>query len=161
MIELRKVRPEDRALLWDLLQRYLRELSRWYGDRPGPNGDYPYRYFDAYFTEPDRLALLIHEGDACVGFALLNAHSYIGEAPDHALAEFTVFPAFRGRGIATAAVQRILAEYSGRWEIKYSEKNTAASRLWNRVTERYRPQRHDLGNGEIALAFNTKRRDKY
>jgi len=156
MIELRKARPEDRALLWNLLQKYLNELSRWYDISPDSEGIYPYRYFDAYFSEPNRVALLIHEGDIPVGFALLNTHSYIGEAPDHVLAEFTVLPAFRGRGIATAAVQRILAEYGGRWEIKYSERNTAASRLWNRETAPYGPQRHDLGNGEIALAFSTK-----
>ena len=127
MIALMPVRRTDRQLLWNLLQKYLHELSRWYAQALDAEGNYPYRWFDAYFTEPDRVALLILDDDIPVGFALLNAHSYIGEAPDHVLAEFTVFPAYRGRGIASQAVQRILDVYGGRWEIKYSERNTAAS----------------------------------
>ena len=161
MIGLSQVRPGDRPLLWRLLQDYLRELSRWYDIFPDSEGNYPYRYFDAYFSEPDRVALLILDGESLVGFALLNAHSCIGEAPDYVLAEFTVLPAYRGRGIATQAVQRILSEYSGRWEIKYSEKNTAASRLWNGIAKKYNPQVHDLGNEEIVMAFSTKRDGKF
>ena len=161
MIGLSQVRPEGRPLLWRLLQDYLRELSRWYDISPDSEGNYPYRYFDAYFSEPDRVALLILECDIPVGFALLNSHSCIDEAPDHVLAEFTVLPAYRGRGIATQAVQRILAEYGGRWEIKYSERNTAASRLWNRIARKYNPRRHNLGNGEIVLAFSAKRDGKF
>ena len=159
MIALIPVRRTDRQLLWNLLQKYLHELSRWYAQAPDAEGNYPYRWFDAYFTEPDRVALLILDDDIPVGFALLNAHSYIGEAPDHVLAEFTVFPAYRGRGIASQAVQRILDVYGGRWEIKYSERNTAASRLWNGIAKKYHPQSHDLGDDETVLAFSTELRD--
>ena len=159
MIALMPVRRTDRQLLWNLLQKYLHELSRWYSQALDAEGNYPYRWFDAYFTEPDRVALLILDDDIPVGFALLNAHSYIGEAPDHVLAEFTVFPAYRGRGIASQAVQRILDVFGGRWEIKYSERNTAASRLWNGIAKKYHPQSHDLGDDETVLAFSTELRD--
>ncbi len=161
MIGLSQVCPEGRPLLWRLLQDYLRELSRWYDISPDSDGNYPYRWFDAYFSEPDRVALLILEGDIPVGFALLNAHSCIGEAPDHAMAEFTVLPAYRGRGIATQAVQCIMAQFPGRWEIKYSVKNTAARRLWNGIAKKYNPQVHDLGHEEIVLAFSTERHSKF
>ena len=54
------------------------------------------------------------------------------------------------------AVQRILDVYGGRWEIKYSERNTAASRLWNGIAKKYHPQSHDLGDDETVLTFSTE-----
>ncbi len=88
-----------------------------------------------------------------VGFAMINPYSYIGGCPDHVLAEFTIFPSYRGKHLAHAAADRILAAYPGRWEIKYSERNAAARRLWQRVTAPYHPVVHRLNEEETVLAF--------
>ena len=47
MIALMPVRRTDRQLLWNLLQKYLHELSRWYAQALDAEGNYPYRWFDA------------------------------------------------------------------------------------------------------------------
>jgi predicted acetyltransferase len=153
MIALMPVRRTDRQLLWNLLQKYLHELSRWYSQALDAEGNYPYRWFDAYFTEPDRVALLILDDAIPVGFALVNAHSYIGEAPDHVLAEFTVFPMYRRRHLATEATEAIFARCPGRWEIKFNEKNAAARVLWTRVTARYAPSVRRISDEETVLCF--------
>ncbi len=156
MIELIRATDKDRTLLWNVLQKYLHELAGYYGDEMDGEGNYPYRWFGAYFTDPERTALLIRAESRLVGFALLNPYSCLGQSPDHSMAEFTVFPAYRGRGLARAAAERIISEYPGCWEIKYCEKNAAAKALWASVAAPYDPRTYPAGDGEAALVFTAR-----
>ena len=156
MIEVIDVKPENRELLWNVHQKYLYEMTNYYDDEIDDTGNYYYGYFDAYFTEPERKALLIYKDQVLVGFAMINPYSYINEKPDHVLAEFTIFPMYRKRHIATEAAETIFNRFSGRWEVKYNEKDTAAKGLWNKVTEKYSPQMIPFGDVETVLSFSTK-----
>ena len=89
MIEFKEVKPENRDLLWNIHQKYLYEMTTYYDDEMDESGNYHYGYFDAYFTEPERKALLIYDRQVLVGFAMINPYSYIHGQPDHVLAEFT------------------------------------------------------------------------
>ena len=156
MIALKAVKEEEREQLWQLLQDYLAEIALFYGEER-EDGVYPYRYFDAYFTEKERKALFLYEGETLLGFALLNPYSYIGESPDLVLAEFSVLPPFRRAGKGREAAEAILAAYPGKWEIKYHQRNTAAGKLWRSLTESCSPAKHLLGAEEIVLSFDTLR----
>ena len=92
MIEFKEVKPENRDLLWNIHQKYLYEMTTYYDDEMDESGNYHYGYFDAYFTEPERKALLIYDRQVLVGFAMINPYSYIHGQPDHVLAEFTGNP---------------------------------------------------------------------
>lgn len=137
MIELVKVKSENSELLWNIHQKYLYEMTNFYDDEMDAVGNYHYGFFDAYFTEPERKALFIFCDKCLVGFAMINPYSYMDEKPDHVLAEFTIFPAYRKKHIATEAAEMIFAENRGHWEIKYNESNVAAKRLWNKVSAKY------------------------
>lgn len=156
MVRLDEASGKDRALLWNIHQKYLYEMTNYYANEMDAEGNYHYGYFDAYFSEPERKAFLIYSGDALAGFAMVNPYSYLGEAPDHVLAEFTIFPQFRKQGIASEAARQIFERFPGRWEIKYNEKNAGAKRLWNGVTENYLPVRHPYSENETVLAFSTE-----
>ena len=150
---LEPVSPAARPLLWNLLQTYLAELSAYApAPEPDPSGVYPYPYFDAYFTAQDRTALLLRVEGSPAGFALVNAVSAQGEPIDHAVAEFYVLPAFRGRGWARQAAERLFAARPGRWEIKYHQANHAAQALWTRCAAPYAPTLRALGP-ELILSF--------
>ena len=153
MIQLIQVKPEERELLWNLHQKYLYEMTNYYDDEMDEKGNYHYGYFDAYFTEPEREALLIRDDGKLAGFAMLNPYSYIGEKPDHVLAEFTVFPRYRKHHVALRTAEALFESRKGHWEIKYSEKNAAAKSLWNKVSEPYSPRRTDLGEEGTLLSF--------
>ena len=84
---------------------------------------------------------------------MIHPYSYVQERPDHVLAEFTIFPHFRRKGLATEAARRILAAYPGRWEIKYNEKNAPARALWNKLAAPWCPAKHRLNDEETVLAF--------
>ncbi len=156
MIELRPVGEEDREFLWNVNQKYLYEMTRFYDDPMDEKGNYHYGHFDEYFTDPERRAFfLLHEGKP-VGFAMLCPYSNIGRDPDCVMAEFTVFPAYRRRHFALEAARRILDRYRGGWEIKYNEKNAAAGKLWNLVAAPYRPETVRLNEEETVLVFSNR-----
>ncbi len=77
----------------------------------------------------------------------------INQNPDYTMAEFTIFPAFRRKHFAFDAAKMILDKHPGEWEIKYSEKNGGAKKLWNTVAASYEPEVHHLNEEETVLSF--------
>ena len=121
MIRLQTVQKTDRDLLWNIFQKYMYEMSCIYQDEMDENGNYPYEYFEEYFSDPQRQAYLIYNDNTLIGFAMLCPYSCMeGGEPDHTMAEFTIFPAFRGQHYALEAVKMILENHRGKWEIKYN-----------------------------------------
>lgn len=153
MIELKKIRPDQKELLFNLNQKYLYEMTNYYDSDFDESGNIHYGYFDAYFTDPKRKAFLIYVDQKLAGFAMIHPYSNISEQPDHVMAEFTVFPQFRKNHIAVQAIEAIFERYPGNWEIKYNEKNTAARALWTKVTKAYSPRKVHLNDTETVLVF--------
>ena len=155
MIQLKPVQPDDRALLWNINQKYLYEMTNFYDDPMDEEGNYHYGHFDEYFSDPKRQAYFIYSDSSLIGFAMLCPYSYIEQAPDYTMAEFTIFPAFRKRRFALDAANLILTSHPGSWEIKYNEKNTAAKRLWNKAAAPYNPETIHFNDEETVLVFRT------
>ncbi len=154
-VRIAEVGETDRELLWNINQKYLYEMTNYYPDELDERGNLHYGHFGEYFKDPERKAFFIYEGGTLAGFAMINPYSYINGDPDYVLAEFTVFPSYRGRRIATRAVGLIFDRFEGRWEIKYNEKNKPAANLWNKVTERFRPEKTRLNESETVLSFDS------
>ena len=153
MIRLQEVKAENRKLLWNINQKYLYEMTKYYPDNMDEQGNYHYGYFDAYFTDAERKAFFIYDDEIMVGFVMLNPYSAIGHHPDYTIAEFTIFPSYRRNHYAINAVNLILSSYHGKWEIKYNEKNVGAKKLWTMVTEQYSPVMHHINEEETVLEF--------
>ena len=154
-MELVPVRPEQKEQFWNIFQKYLYEMTAFYDDDLDENGNYPYPYFEAYFTQPERKALYLVEEGVPVGFAMVIPYSSIGETPDHVMAEFTIFPRYRKRRLAASVVEALFRQYPGSWEIKYHEANLPAKKLWTGVAAPYHPRRIALNDQETVLAFST------
>ena len=155
MIELRKVRLEDRELLWNINQKYLYEMTAFYDDEMDEKGNYLYGHFEEYFTDPAREALFIYCDGRLAGFAMVIPYSNIGQKPDFVMAEFTVFPAFRGKHVAIDVARMIFESHKGNWEVKYNEKNAPARSLWTKATAEYCPGKVSLNEDETVLVFST------
>ena len=154
MTTLRKVTPADRTLLFNLLQKYLCEMTRYYPDPVDDDGTIDYPYFDAYFTDDDRAAYILLSNGQIAGFAMVNRHSCIGETIDHAMAEFFVLPSHRRNGVARDAVKLLLPLHPGRWEIKYHLRNEGAAAFWQEAVRCFAPA-HRLLPEEEAVYFFT------
>ena len=155
MITLQPVRLDQRQKLWNIFQKFLYEMTNYYDDVMDEDGNYHYGYFDAYFEDPNREALFLYLGDSLVGFAMLNRHSYLGAAPDHVLAEFTIFPMYRRRHWGLEAAQALFTQYPGSWEVKYNLKNAGAKALWTKATQPYVPKAVPYSDSEAVLSFIT------
>ena len=152
-LNLEPVGAEEADRLGRYLQMYLYELSGVYGDGMDETGRFPYPYLALYFTEPERHPYFFRAADKIVGFAMVNRHPVLPEPVDFCLAEFTIFPAYRGRGYALAAVQALTEDHPGRWQLKYSPANTVGAALWEAVAGLYGGRVTSLESGERALCF--------
>lgn len=155
MVELQLVHETQKEILYNVLQKYLYEMTRYYEDEMDDNGNYPYKYFDDYFVEPTRKAMFILFNHKLAGFVLLNNHSYINRATDHVIAEFSVFPIYRKRGIAQKAVELLYSQYPGKWELKFNLCNIPAANFWMKSTEKFKPVVYELEDKEQVVAFQT------
>ena len=156
MIRLKTVRKEDHDLLWNINQKYLYEMTLYYDDPMDEHGNYHYGHFEDYFIEPERKAFFIMNDETMVGFAMICPYSNIGHDPDYTMAEFTIFPTYRRHHLAKEAADLILSSFTGRWEIKYNEKNRAAKSLWTSVTAPYQPVIHHLNDEETVFEFDNR-----
>jgi len=90
---LRPAEPGDRALLRQLLAAYLLEFD---------GRTEPYPYFDAYWSEPERLPFLIEADGELVGLCLIRIRDGGWD-----IAEFSIRPDHRRRGMGRAAVEAV------------------------------------------------------
>lgn len=153
-ISIINVSDDKKDLLWNCLQKYLYEMTAYYNDAMNSDGNYSYKYFDAYFkNEPGREAFFFLNGSEVIGFAMINTHSFDERKVDHCLAEFTIFPVYRGNGTAKAALQLLLNYRPGYWQLKYSTKNVRGMRFWNKSLALYQPVESNIGDSEYLLSF--------
>src|ERR1700677_4470834 len=108
-------------------------------------GEYLHRYFDEYWTDPDRKAFLFRVEGALAGFALV----FTGEPRD--IAEFFVMRKYRGRGAGAQAASSLFARFPGRWTVRQQLTNPAATAFWRKAI-RYPFQEHEQGT-EIVQSF--------
>ena len=133
-VEVTVALPEDRVALANMMQLYAHDFSElWAG---GPRGElagdglfaaYP---LDAWWREPDHVALLVKVGGFLAGFALLDRMSHTGCPLDRNMAEFFIVRKHRRSGAGTTAARAIFSRYPGRWEAAVARANHAALAFW-------------------------------
>lgn len=94
MVELQLVHETQKEILYNVLQKYLYEMTKYYDDEMDDKGNYLYKYFNNYFIEPTRKAMFILFNNKLAGFILLNNSSYINHTTDNVIAEFSIFPIY-------------------------------------------------------------------
>ena len=153
MIRLETISSDKKTVLYNFLQKYLYELSQYYYNEMNEEGNFVYKYFPNYFTDPDRYAYFICDDDKYVGFVLINPFSFTGEPIDYSIAEFTIFPAYRARGNAMQAIDILTKRHKGTWQLKYSLLNQPASKFWRAVKEKYKGVETVISSNELAITF--------
>lgn len=137
-VYLAPVKPEERDVLYRLLQYSLYEESAFDGNEMDETARFAYPWFDAYWTSPDWEAYLIrsHEGGRLLGFVMVNSSPR--KVPSgHSAAEFMVLPPYRRKGVGRAAALACFRTHPGTWEVSPSLGSEGAYRFWERVIEDY------------------------
>lgn len=141
IVQIRKASVDQKPILERLMQMYLHDFSEIDPCDVNDDGIFQYKYFDHYWTEPDRIPFLIYVENKIAGFVLINDHSHIfNDRATHVIAEFFVMRKYRRHGIGTNVAQRIFEMFPGKWEVPQTENNRIAQAFWRKVI-------HDYTNG--------------
>lgn len=123
-VSLRRAGEDERETVRVLLAAYLYEFD---------GRIEPYPYFDAYWSEPERVPLLIDVDGEVAGFCLVR----IRDDDGWSIAEFTVVPQHRRHGVGRLAVDALAdaARLQGATylEAKVHPGNDRAARFWTGI----------------------------
>jgi len=121
---LEKVKIENKNKLSKLLEVYLEELFEKSKKETGP-----YKYFDKYFTEPNRHPFFIKVDGKLAGFILVNLKDPLTNGKKQEISEFYITPLYRNKGIGNKSVVKIFNKYPGDWVVRVL-KNNPAEKFW-------------------------------
>ena len=134
-VELEAAMPADAALLANLLELYIHDLSETFPLALGADGRFGYPRLASYWSEPGRrFPFLIRCGAEVAGFALATRGSPVTSDPDVLdVAEFFVLRRYRRSGVGRLAALALWQRLPGAWIVRVSEGNREALPFWSRV----------------------------
>ncbi|MDD6315892.1 MAG: GNAT family N-acetyltransferase [Clostridia bacterium] len=133
-VKLWRVPPEEKSLLFDMMQVYIAEFSRFEPVEPDEKGIYPYDAFDAYWRDPARIPFFITVDGQNAGLILVNRNHYVRLwRESRSIAEFFVLPAYRRMGVGCAAARLLTESMGGWWQLMMHPKNLPSHTFWRRT----------------------------
>ena len=129
-IKLSKVKIGEKKILSNLLDEYLKELSKYKKIKE------QYRYLDNYFSESNRYPFFIKLDDNIVGLALVNLRNPLSQGNKQAISEFYIIPKYRNKGLRKIVAFKIFDMFRGKWVLRELETNPATD-FWKKVIEEY------------------------
>ena len=138
-VSIQRIGPEAAALLSNLLELYIHDLSEVFPVKLGPDGRFGYDKLPIYWSEPHgRFAFLITCGGEIAGFALVTRGSPATSDPtDLDLAEFFVLRSYRRSGVGRRAAGLLWDQVRGNWVVRVSDANGAGLHFWRDVVREY------------------------
>lgn len=138
-ITLSPVAPDEGALLGNLLEFYIHDLSAMFEVRLGADGRFGYPGLAAYLSgASDKLPFLIRCDQRVAGFILARRGSPVVEDPNVLdIAEYFVLRGFRRCGVGRAAAKLLWDELKGAWTVRAASVNPEAVAFWRSVAGAY------------------------
>ena len=128
----------EERILFRLLQLYYFESTRWSGEDIQDDGlyDSSEEGLANYMQGEDGVAAYLVRVDGhLAGFVLTERYEFEGEIVDE-LADLFVLPKYRGRGIATQLIERLILPAQHPWLIAVFRDDAEALRFWSGAFER-------------------------
>src|SRR5262245_49984086 len=131
--------PQDAALLANLLELYIHDLSEVFPVELGADGRYGYDRLPLYWSEPERrFPFLIRCAGRVIGFALVTRGSPASDDPDgYDVAEFFIVRRYRRSGAGRTAAFLLWDRLPGSWTVRVSEGNRGGRPFWTHVIAEY------------------------
>ena len=127
------------ALLGNLLQLYIHDLSEIFPLELGADGRYAYDRLPLHWSEPEtHFAFLIRARARVAGFALVTRGSPASDDPDALdLTEFFVLRSYRRSGVGRVAAPLVWDRLPGQWVVRVAEANRAGVPFWESTVREY------------------------
>ena len=136
---LEPVARRDAAVLGNLFELYLHDMSETFPLELGADGRFGYERLPSYFAEPERrFPLWIRRDGGLAGFALAMRGSPATDDPTHLdVAEFFVLRRHRRTGVGREAAFALFDRLRGHWVVRVSMGNQRGSGFWPAVVAEY------------------------
>jgi len=131
-VELLEAKGENLQRIENMMQFYMYDFSEWIPLSFNDEGWFSIRSKAEYWAKPSTRAFLIIVNDEVAGFVTVDDEVTHPEA-NFSIGYFFVGRKFRGLGVGTAAVKKLLGLFSGCWQIFHTNQNASASAFWKKV----------------------------
>jgi predicted acetyltransferase len=155
-VELQVIPQAQKALLHNLMEKYMHDFSEYDGEDVDEQGLYGYKWSDQYFIDADRYPMVIRADGKIAGLVLVRRGSGFDEDPAHSLAEFFVMRKYRRKGVGTRAARLAFEQFPGKWEVSQDPDNPDSILFWHRVVGKLTNGNFEQiinGDGEPAQVF--------
>jgi predicted acetyltransferase len=138
-VQITQVTAGGRAVLSNLVQLYIHDLSATFEVDIEPDGRFAYPKLDAYFAAPDgHHAYFLRADGGLAGFALVTRGSPALADPDvFDVAEFFVLRRHRRTGVGRRAAHLLWRTQPGRWVVRVAEASTGARTFWQETIDAF------------------------
>ena len=152
-----KVEKKDKDKLYRLLQYALYDGSQYIDNEIDEDCLFEYGWFDNYFTDDDRDAYFIKNGDKYLGMVMVNENLKFNEE-GKCIAEFLIMPRFRRHHIGKKVAYDVFEMFKGDWEVQPMENNPTAYSFWKNIINEYTNGNYRVKNDgvEDVFMFNNK-----
>lgn len=148
MLEVIKAQSKDKEVLFNLLEKYLYEFSKWEKTDINEQGLYDYEWLDYYFSNENRFPYLIKVDNKLAGFILVSDYPEVPEEEtDFCLSEFFIMHKYRRMGYGKRAIFNVLDRHHGKWQLKCHPKNTISVLFWTKVISEYTNGKYRMVEG--------------
>ena len=155
--EIIKVEKKDKDKLYRLLQYALYDGSQYIDNEIDEDCLFEYGWFDNYFTDDDRDAYFIKNGDKYLGMVMVNENLKFNEE-GKCIAEFLIMPRFRRHHLGKKVAYDVFEMFKGDWEVQPMENNSTAYSFWKNIINEYTNGNYRVKNDGIedVFMFNNK-----
>lgn len=155
--EIKSVSLEDKDKLYKLLQFALYDGSQYIDNDINKQCIFEYDWFDNYFTDDDRNAYFIKNGDEYLGMTMVNENLKFNNE-GKSIAEFLIMPKYRRNHIGKKVAYDIFELFKGDWEVQPMENNPIAYSFWKNIINEYTSGNYIVKNDgvEDVFIFNNK-----
>ena len=148
---------KDKDKLYKLLQFALYDGSQYIENEINEDCICEYKWFDNYFTDDDRHAYFIKNGNEFLGMALVNENLKFNKS-GKCVAEFLIMPRYRRNHIGKKVAYDVFEMFKGDWEVRPMENNPIAYSFWKNIINEYTNGNFITKNDgvEDVFIFNNK-----
>lgn len=154
---LEKVNIVDKDKLYRLLEYSLYDGSQYIDNDINEECIFEYKWFDNYFTDSDRDAYFIKDGNKYLGFVMVNENLKFNKT-GKCIAEFLIMPKYRRNHLGKKVAFDIFDMYKGDWEVQPMENNRNAYSFWSNIISEYTNNNYIIKNDGREDVFIFKSR---
>lgn len=145
----------DKEVFKNLLSLYMHDLSEYTGNlETADSGRFEYQGIELYWQQEELIPLLVHYNGRLVGFILFHRPPYTPQDTDYNVHEFFILRSYRGRGIGSAAIEKLFELHPGRYYVVQLNRNVPAIAFWHALYARLNidyEERQQTSGGDTVL----------